>query len=86
MPREKIRSIIEQRGMKYAAVARTAGMTPRQLCDMLHGRKTFDVKYVISLCRALSITPNELFGVDNNSFADRMKDSFANGGCGSALM
>lgn len=62
MPREVIRSIIEERGMKHSAVARKAGMTPRQLCDMLHGRKTFDVRYVIPLCSALGITPNELFG------------------------
>lgn len=58
---ETITKIISERCMKQAAVARAAGYTPKQFNNLLHGRKRFTADDVVPICKALSITPNELF-------------------------
>nr|DAG00821.1 MAG TPA: Cro/C1-type HTH DNA-binding domain protein [Myoviridae sp. ctncN39] len=58
---DTITKIISDRCMKQSAVARAAGYTPKQFNDLLHGRKRFTADDVVPICKALSITPNELF-------------------------
>lgn len=33
---------------------------------MLNGRKRFEIENVINICNTLGITPNELFGFNDN--------------------
>lgn len=66
---ETISKIISDRCMKQSAVARAAGYTPKQFNDLLHGRKRFTADDVVPICKALSITPNELFRYEQKPVA-----------------
>lgn len=59
---ERLKAIIDEKGYKQYVIAERAGLTAKELSDLLTGRKTFKADYVKPLCKALWITPNELFG------------------------
>ena len=52
---------IAQRGMKKMDVAKRMGISSRKLSDILHGRRRIDEAIIKSFCKAVSVTPNELF-------------------------
>lgn len=60
----RLNELIRSKGYKQYVVAEKAGFTSKELSDLLNGRKTFKAEYVRPLCKALCITPNELFGFD----------------------
>lgn len=60
---ERVNSIIKEKGYKQCAIAERAGFSAREFSDLLHGRKTFKSEYINPICKALGITPNELFGM-----------------------
>lgn len=66
---DKIYQIIEEKHFKQSAIAQSAGYTIRQFNDMLRGRKRITATDVIPICRVLAISPNELFGFEDNSKA-----------------
>ena len=57
-----VKNLIEELGMKQSYVAHKIGMHPKTFNALLNGRKTFDVMYVVPICKALGISPNELLG------------------------
>lgn len=61
---EKIGAIIKEKGFKQCAIANKAGFSARELNDLICGRKVFRADYVIPICCALDITPNDLFGIE----------------------
>ena len=66
---ERIYKIMESKCMNQSAVARAAGFTPKAFNNMLRGRKTIKTEYLLSICDALSVTPNELFGLADDARA-----------------
>lgn len=64
---ETIYKIIDERHLKQAAIARAAGYSPRMFNDLLKGRKRITADDVAPICKALEITPNELFGVGDGT-------------------
>lgn len=60
---ENIRKIINDKGLKHKYVAKKAGFKPQDFSNMLNNRKEFKTAYVVPLCNALGITPNDLFGI-----------------------
>lgn len=56
-----IRRIIENKGYKQKFIAEKAGFTEQQFSDLLSGRKSFSVTYVMPICKALDVNPNDLF-------------------------
>ncbi|MCD8085776.1 MAG: helix-turn-helix transcriptional regulator [Clostridiales bacterium] len=60
--RDRIYSYLESNNLSQAAVARAAGLTPKQFNDILKGRATLHPEYVVPICKAMRCTPNELFG------------------------
>ncbi len=60
---ERILRIISNKGLKHGFVAERAGFSQKDFSNILHGRKTFKAEYVMPVCTALDITPDELFGV-----------------------
>lgn len=64
---DNIRAIIKANGLKQKYVAEKAGFTPQEFSNMLNGRKQFQTEYVNRVCNALSITPNDLFRVKNET-------------------
>ena len=59
---ENAKKIIKSKGLKQKYVAKRANFSECQFSDLLNGRKKIDDSVVISLCNALEVTPNELFG------------------------
>lgn len=59
-----VKKIIESRGLKQNYVAQQIGLHPKTFNALLNGRKTFDVVYVVPICNALGITPNQLLGFE----------------------
>lgn len=59
---KRVDAIIKEKGYKQCAIAKKAGFNQRNFNDVLCGRKIFRVDYVIPICTALNVTPNDLFG------------------------
>lgn len=62
---DMIYKIIDEKCLKQSAVARAAGYEPKKFNDLLRGRKRMTSDDVVPICKALGITPNELFGVEH---------------------
>lgn len=63
---DNLKSIIKSNGLKQKYVAEKIGFTPQNFSNMLNGRKRFEIENVINICNTLGITPNELFGFNDN--------------------
>ena len=46
-------------------MARAAGYDPNKINALLRGRKRLTSDDVVPICKALGVTPNELFGIDH---------------------
>ena len=57
----RINEIMESGHMNKSAVARAAGFTPNLFYPMLAGRKIIRAEHIDPLCKALHVTPNELY-------------------------
>lgn len=64
---KRIKEIIHQRDLKQKAVARAADIPEKQFSNMVNGRKKIDDRHILPICRALDITPNELFGYNKSA-------------------
>lgn len=62
----KVGAIIKEKGFKQCAIANKAGFSARELNDIICGRKVFRADYVIPICHALGIAPNDLYGIKTN--------------------
>ena len=60
--------IINEKGLRKKSVAQKAGLTARQLTDMLHGRRDILADSVMPLALALDVTPNDLFAEVESSY------------------
>lgn len=58
---ERILRIIEDKNMCQARVARSANIDPKLFNAMLHGRKIIRPEHINPICRALGVTPNDVF-------------------------
>lgn len=58
--RERIRQLIEEKGLKQAYVARKANMTPQKLSDILNGRSPLYVEQLKPISEALGVEESEL--------------------------
>lgn len=56
-----LRTAIDESGYKQKVVAERAGMTPRQLNDILCFRKRLDAAYIPAFCIVLNISPAKVF-------------------------
>lgn len=60
---QNTRRIINERGLKYSAVARKAGYDARKFSAMLCGRKIITAEDIMPIANALNVTPNDLFEI-----------------------
>jgi len=60
----RLRKLVRRSGMKQCVLAARCGIKPKKLANMLIGRKSIRGEYIRGLCKVLRITPNELFGWD----------------------
>lgn len=61
-----LRSIIQEKGFKHKFVAQKMGIDERKLSAILNGRKVVDVEIILSLCKVLEVSPNELLGKEES--------------------
>lgn len=59
--RDGVRWIIQRVGMKQRVVARMAGLTEQQMCDILNGRRKLDANELFAICKAVGVTPDAVF-------------------------
>jgi transcriptional regulator with XRE-family HTH domain len=64
---EYTRQIINHKGLKQKKVAEKAGYTQQAFSNLLNGRKFFGANDILRIAKALDVTPNELFGIKNDS-------------------
>ena len=63
---ENTKKVIKNKGYKQTFIAKKMNITDNKLSDILNFRKTIDVNIVFSLCNALEVLPNELFGYEKS--------------------
>ena len=51
---------IKDKGFSQAAIARKAGMTPQQLCDVVNLRRRLDANEMLDICDAMGIPYSDL--------------------------
>lgn len=64
---EYTRKIMNDKGLKQKSVAEKAGYSQQQFSNLLTGRKSFGANDVLRIAMALKVTPNELFGINNET-------------------
>ena len=58
---ENVYKILKDKKMNQSAVARAAGMTPKEFNAILRNRKLLREENIIPICEALEVEPNDLF-------------------------
>lgn len=58
---ENVKRLISSKGLLKGAVAKACGMSKQQFSDLLNGRRLVKPCDVLALCKALFVTPDELF-------------------------
>lgn len=59
--RDGIKNVIKKSGIKQVVIAERANLTPMQLSDIVNKRRRLDANELFDICRALGVTPNDLF-------------------------
>ncbi len=59
--RDVLAETIEERFIKQALLADKAGLTKQQLLDIICKRRKLDANEMFALCKAMRVTPNDLF-------------------------
>ena len=63
----RIRAIINERGLKQKFIAEHMGISPKKLSDMLNGRIRIYPDDIFKICSALGVTPNDIYGVGKSA-------------------
>ncbi len=61
---ERLKFIIRNSGFKQKVIAERAGYSEKQLSALVTGRKKMYAEDVSKICVALNITPNQLYGYE----------------------
>ncbi len=59
---KNIKEIIAGKGLKQNYIAEKMNISNKSLCDILHKRKKLNTDLIISLCKVLGVTPNDIYG------------------------
>lgn len=57
----RIYEIMDSKCMKQCLVAKAAGFSPKMFNEMLRGRRLIKTEDLPAICKALDVTPNDLF-------------------------
>ena len=67
--------LIKESGKSQRSIAAEIGASPSHLGDVLHGRRPFQMKWVVPFCRAVGCSPNDLFEWEKKNQADDCRSS-----------
>lgn len=73
-----IKRIIESKGLKQGFVAKKAGLSSKDLSNIINGRKIIRDKTILALSLALNVTPNELFGIVSDEEEEEYNEKISN--------
>ena len=57
-----INEIIAKSGLKKAYIAEQMSISDKSLSDILHKRKKLNTQLILSFCKVMNVTPNDLYG------------------------
>ncbi len=57
-----INEIIAKSGLKKAYIAEQMSISDKNLSDMLHKRKKLNTQLILSFCKVMNVTPNDIYG------------------------
>ena len=66
---DNVARIIAELGLKQRAVAEKAGFGAQAFSDMLNGRRLIKLCDVVLIAEALGVTPNDLYGIEEDKDA-----------------
>lgn len=66
---KNIKKIIDKKGFKQNAVAKQAGYTEQTFSNLLNNRKLITDEDIIRISKTLDVTPNTLFGINDDQKA-----------------
>ena len=66
---DNVARIIAELGLKQRAVAEKAGFEAQPFSDMLNGRRLIKLCDVVLIAEALGVTPNDLYGIEEDKDA-----------------
>lgn len=58
---------LKERCFAQAAVAKKAGLTEQQLCDVVKKRRKLDANEMFRICTIINVSPDELFRAAQNT-------------------
>lgn len=64
---DNILSIINQKGIKQKYVSQLMNCNEADFSNMLNGRKVIRATDIVNICKALDVTPNDLFSTSSNA-------------------
>ena len=62
-----IKRIMTEKGLKQRFVAEKSNFTEQEFCNMMNGRKKVTADYILPICYALNVQPNDLFDTAHNT-------------------
>ena len=78
----RLLGIRKMRGLTQAETAELSGLSDRAYADIERGLVNTRTETILRICNALSITPDDLFTVDNTDLEIRQDELFVRlGGC-----
>lgn len=64
---EKIKKILEEKGMSQRKLAQKMGISPSSLNQYVRGRKNVGLKIILNLCKTLDVSSDYLLGLETGT-------------------
>ena len=64
---EKIKNILEEKGMSQRQLAIKMGISPSSLNQYVRGRKNVGLKVILNLCKTLDVSSDYLLGIETGT-------------------
>lgn len=60
---DNLKTLIVKKGLKQGFVAEQSGFTDQEFSNILNRRMLLRAEYLPDIAKALNVTPNEIFGI-----------------------
>lgn len=71
---EKIKKILEEKGMSQRKLAQKMGISPSSLNQYVRGRKNVGLKVILNLCKTLDVSSDYLLGLETGTKKKTIKN------------
>lgn len=63
---EHLKKVLKTTGMKQVELAEAVGLSRQAVTDIMSGRRLVYASEILTFAKALGVTPNHLFGIDDS--------------------